>query len=132
MPQDQQHLEGYNTFDCYTLLEDTNHLIPIPTGTGSSVDNSGQRQRQQQHSIQSTTTITTSSVPPPPLEPLLLRSNIEVMGNSDYEMKINDYHDLLQLPGNQVCVDCGVHTNPDWGSPALGILFCCQCSGVHR
>jgi Putative GTPase activating protein for Arf len=35
------------------------------------------------------------------------------------------------IPGNRSCVDCN-GKDPDWGSPALGILFCFQCSGKHR
>lgn len=81
--------------------------------------------------------------------------DLESMGQgSIYEMKLSDYQEILQLPGNRVCVDCGVDTlslgcdpvdtnnnnnkatssgtYPDWGSPNLGILFCFSCSGIHR
>jgi len=47
------------------------------------------------------------------------------------EMKPEVFAALQKLPGNGFCVDCGAKS-PDWGSPALGILFCLKCSGVHR
>jgi ADP-ribosylation factor GTPase-activating protein 1 len=49
----------------------------------------------------------------------------------DCEMKAADYAYLQTLPGNDVCIDCD-STQPDWGSPQLGILFCVNCSGLHR
>lgn len=51
--------------------------------------------------------------------------------SSAFEMKAADFAELLLMPGNGTCVDCKTK-NPDWGSPALGILFCFKCSGVHR
>jgi hypothetical protein len=48
-----------------------------------------------------------------------------------YELNPKVYAQLLAMPGNQFCVDCG-DKNPDWGSPKLGILFCLQCSAKHR
>eukprot|EP00550_Attheya_septentrionalis_P003877 CAMPEP_0198287242 /NCGR_PEP_ID=MMETSP1449-20131203/6132_1 /TAXON_ID=420275 /ORGANISM="Attheya septentrionalis, Strain CCMP2084" /LENGTH=181 /DNA_ID=CAMNT_0043985175 /DNA_START=268 /DNA_END=810 /DNA_ORIENTATION=+ len=50
---------------------------------------------------------------------------------SNYEMKSEDFEYLQTLPGNRVCVDCGV-AKPDWGTPTYGILFCFKCSGMHR
>lgn len=38
---------------------------------------------------------------------------------------------LHSIPGNNVCVDCGV-PNPTWASLNLGCLMCIQCSGIHR
>ena len=38
---------------------------------------------------------------------------------------------IKRLPGNSKCVDCG-KDNPEWASLSLGILFCVECSGVHR
>jgi hypothetical protein len=35
------------------------------------------------------------------------------------------------LASNPSCVDCGAK-NPDWVSLNLGVLFCLECSGVHR
>lgn len=50
-----------------------------------------------------------------------------------YQMDTNIFKDLQQLPGNNVCVDCGRKEIPaDWASVTLGILMCLNCSGSHR
>lgn len=38
---------------------------------------------------------------------------------------------LLKIPGNNFCCDCG-GANPRWASINLGITLCIECSGVHR
>ncbi|CAB9526655.1 with coiled-coil, ANK repeat and PH domain-containing protein [Seminavis robusta] len=43
-----------------------------------------------------------------------------------------DYAKLKKLPGNDVCIDCGLPEYTEWASVSFGILFCSQCSGVHR
>lgn len=40
-------------------------------------------------------------------------------------------HELLKLPGNSLCADCGSR-NPEWASYNIGIFLCTRCSGVHR
>ncbi|KAI1889264.1 hypothetical protein AGOR_G00177350 [Albula goreensis] len=39
--------------------------------------------------------------------------------------------DVLRMPGNEVCCDCGA-ADPKWLSTNLGILTCIECSGIHR
>jgi hypothetical protein len=39
--------------------------------------------------------------------------------------------ELSVVPGNDRCVDCGKN-DPDWASLNLGVLFCLNCSGIHR
>ncbi|XP_053537791.1 arf-GAP with SH3 domain, ANK repeat and PH domain-containing protein 1a isoform X8 [Ictalurus punctatus] len=39
--------------------------------------------------------------------------------------------DVLRIPGNEVCCDCGA-PEPKWLSTNLGILTCIECSGIHR
>ncbi|XP_015109032.1 arf-GAP with coiled-coil, ANK repeat and PH domain-containing protein 2 [Diachasma alloeum] len=41
------------------------------------------------------------------------------------------WEQLLKIPGNDHCCDCG-NTNPRWASINLGITLCIECSGVHR
>ncbi|XP_055958090.1 arf-GAP with coiled-coil, ANK repeat and PH domain-containing protein 2 isoform X2 [Patella vulgata] len=38
---------------------------------------------------------------------------------------------LLQIPGNDKCCDCGA-SDPRWASINLGITLCIECSGIHR
>ncbi|XP_073419923.1 arf-GAP with dual PH domain-containing protein 2 [Dendrobates tinctorius] len=39
--------------------------------------------------------------------------------------------ELLQLPENSRCADCG-QAEPVWASCAVGVFVCLECSGVHR
>jgi len=39
--------------------------------------------------------------------------------------------EILQLPGNGECADCGTK-DPEWASINLGVFVCIECSGVHR
>ncbi|EEC43093.1 predicted protein [Phaeodactylum tricornutum CCAP 1055/1] len=61
----------------------------------------------------------------------IYEKELNTASNTVYEMKTADYAELLSMPGNSVCADCGA-VNPNWGSPKLGILFCTDCSGKHR
>ncbi|XP_068633119.1 arf-GAP with coiled-coil, ANK repeat and PH domain-containing protein 2 isoform X2 [Battus philenor] len=45
--------------------------------------------------------------------------------------KIRIWEQLLSIPGNNYCCDCG-SANPRWASINLGITLCIACSGVHR
>ncbi|KAL0268895.1 UNVERIFIED_CONTAM: hypothetical protein PYX00_010679 [Menopon gallinae] len=41
------------------------------------------------------------------------------------------WEQLLKIPGNDKCCDCG-NPDPKWASINLGITLCIDCSGVHR
>ncbi|XP_059049173.1 arf-GAP with coiled-coil, ANK repeat and PH domain-containing protein 2 [Achroia grisella] len=45
--------------------------------------------------------------------------------------KIRIWEQLLNIPGNNNCCDCG-SPNPRWASINLGITLCIECSGIHR
>ena len=38
---------------------------------------------------------------------------------------------ILSIPSNQSCFDCG-SKRPRWASPYLGIILCMECAGRHR
>ncbi|XP_046391435.1 arf-GAP with coiled-coil, ANK repeat and PH domain-containing protein 2 [Ischnura elegans] len=46
-------------------------------------------------------------------------------------IKARVWEQLLKIPGNSQCCDCG-GANPRWASINLGITLCIECSGVHR
>lgn len=47
------------------------------------------------------------------------------------QMNASDQAVLKAMPGNAKCADCGMK-NPQWASVPFGIVFCLDCSGVHR
>lgn len=47
------------------------------------------------------------------------------------QMNASDQAVLKAMPGNARCADCGMK-NPQWASVPFGIVFCLDCSGVHR
>lgn len=49
----------------------------------------------------------------------------------DYEMKLDEYERISQLPGNDHCADCSSQ-DTEWASVTYGILLCAECSGIHR
>ncbi|XP_075034180.1 arf-GAP with dual PH domain-containing protein 2 [Mixophyes fleayi] len=46
-------------------------------------------------------------------------------------MSYRNILELLKLPENSHCADCG-KPDPDWASCNMGVFVCLQCSGVHR
>ncbi|EXJ81396.1 hypothetical protein A1O3_07687 [Capronia epimyces CBS 606.96] len=42
-----------------------------------------------------------------------------------------ELHELLRLPGNSQCADCGAK-NPAWASWNLGVFLCMRCASLHR
>lgn len=45
--------------------------------------------------------------------------------------KVRIWEQLLSIPGNNYCCDCG-SPNPRWASINIGITLCIECSGIHR
>ena len=38
---------------------------------------------------------------------------------------------ILVIPGNEVCADCGAR-EPQWASINWGVVLCIECGGIHR
>ena len=141
------------TTDCVT--DGCAALLPFLSSTTTTTPSSRNNNNTTTHSTPTTTSHhnNTQAIPQ--------QVDLESMGQgSIYEMAVSDYQEILQRPGNRTCVDCGVapsdHNDdddddhrhektttvtgvasssssvPDWGSPNLGILFCFNCSGIHR
>lgn len=43
----------------------------------------------------------------------------------------NELEELLQIPENKFCADCG-RPGPEWASVTFGVFLCIECVGVHR
>lgn len=59
------------------------------------------------------------------------RSTAAGSSSPEHQMKSKYQNKVKSLPGNLYCCDCGKN-DPDWASITFGILFCLQCSGIHR
>ncbi|KAF7267981.1 hypothetical protein GWI33_018825, partial [Rhynchophorus ferrugineus] len=57
--------------------------------------------------------------------------DVSTFNNNNKVKKIRMWEQLLKIPGNNFCCDCG-SPNPNWASINLGITLCIECSGVHR
>ena len=42
-----------------------------------------------------------------------------------------DIQEILTLPGNSTCCDCGME-KPKWASLNNGVFLCLKCAGIHR
>ena len=47
------------------------------------------------------------------------------------QKKVRSAEQILIIPGNEVCADCGA-SNPEWASINWGVVLCIECSGIHR
>ena len=41
-----------------------------------------------------------------------------------------DIPEILSLPGNSICCDCGIE-KPKWASLNNGAFLCLKCAGIH-
>ena len=48
------------------------------------------------------------------------------------EMDPFEYQQLKRLPGNNVCLDCGLTSDTEWGSVTFGVVICADCSLIHQ
>ena len=53
------------------------------------------------------------------------------LGKSGTNRRARTARQILLIPGNEVCCDCGSR-DPKWASINLGVTLCIACSGVHR
>ncbi|XP_078394292.1 arf-GAP with coiled-coil, ANK repeat and PH domain-containing protein 2-like, partial [Cetorhinus maximus] len=52
-------------------------------------------------------------------------------GRECHREEPNVLQQVVCLPGNEICCDCG-RGDPRWASINLGITLCIECSGIHR
>lgn len=48
------------------------------------------------------------------------------------EMDPFEYQQLKRVPGNNVCLDCGLTSDTECGSVTFGVLICADCSLIHQ
>ncbi|XP_022918039.1 arf-GAP with coiled-coil, ANK repeat and PH domain-containing protein 2 [Onthophagus taurus] len=60
-----------------------------------------------------------------------LETAFNKIANEKKRKKGRIWEQLLRIPGNDKCCDCG-ESNPSWASINLGVTLCIECSGVHR
>ncbi|KAL7026934.1 hypothetical protein ACKWTF_005239 [Chironomus riparius] len=114
---------------CFEVISPTkNHILQADTEThyqdwiqalqsaiGNAIQNNS---RYSQHMCASTSSISSSSSATTP------------SSSKTKEKRIN-WKQMLLIPGNMRCADCG-NNDPKWASINLGITLCIACSGVHR
>ena len=47
------------------------------------------------------------------------------------QKKVRSAEQILVIPGNEVCGDCGA-ADPQWASINWGVVLCIECGGIHR
>ena len=47
------------------------------------------------------------------------------------QRKVRSAEQILVIPGNEVCADCGA-PDPQWASINWGVVLCIECGGIHR
>jgi stromal membrane-associated protein len=48
-----------------------------------------------------------------------------------FEQRLSVLAELLKLPDNKECADCGAK-GPKWASWSIGVFLCINCAGIHR
>lgn len=89
----------------------------LQSAIGNAIQNNSRYSTNMCASTSSNSSISSSSAAP---------SN----NRANKEKKIN-WRQMLLIPGNMKCADCG-NPDPKWASINLGITLCIACSGVHR
>jgi len=51
--------------------------------------------------------------------------------NRGSQKKERNAAQILDIPGNEVCADCGAF-EPQWASINWGVVLCIECGGIHR
>jgi len=51
--------------------------------------------------------------------------------NRGSQKKERNAAQILDIPGNEICADCGAF-EPQWASINWGVVLCIECGGIHR